>query len=269
MRIVVVLAALVLSGLALLGLWYRSGHRVERVTDDSASTAGVPVDTLPLDAVPTHDLPTDDLPVETVPVDQLDARTRALIAEAAGCPAEEVFPEGVPRSRARTLQLTPWEQNAESLEFATRFGAAQQTQWMAKALAWPRRPDGVPALLWRRGVEATLGASDLRALRVLVEEQDQVLRELAEVALEIMLDARRTYISEEHFERHPLVDPGVERRPTDGSLEWWDRTLNLGGWVCVLQFRSADYPVLNDHLEQLEQSRLERGRAVERFLAER
>lgn len=254
MRSVAVLAALVLAGLALFGLWSRSDEREARIKDRIAPPATAPVDTLP---------------VETVPVAQLDARTRALIAEAAGYPAEEVFPDGVPRSRARTLQLTPWEQSAESLEYATRFGEAQQAQWTAKALAWPRRPDGLSALLWRQGVEATLEADDLEALRVLIEEQDQGLRDLAEVTLELMLDARRTYISEERFERHPLVDPGVQRRPTDGSHEWWDRTLNLGGWVCVLQFRSADHPVLNDHLAQLEQLRAERGRVVEHFLAER
>ena len=66
-----------------------------------------------------------------------------------------------------------------------------------------------------------------------------------------------------------LSSSRLERRPTDGSQEWWDRTLNLGGWVCVLQFRSADYPALNDHLQQLERLRADRGRAVEHFLAER
>ena len=106
-------------------------------------------------------------------------------------------------------------------------------------------------------------------MRALTEEQNLALRELAEVTLELMLDARRTYVVEERFERHPLVDPGVDRRPTDGSLEWWDRTLNTGGWVCVLQFRSADFPVLNDHLAQLEQLRADRGRALEHFLADR
>jgi hypothetical protein len=175
--------------------------------------------------------------------------------------------------RPGSRELVPWLTAKQELRtIIPVFTDTDRQAFVQEALRWPRRIrlPGASALdsdLMNPSGKA-LGDDDLLAIEAVMHPHDGVLRDMGVVAADLAELAVEEYFENECFAVAALVQPEAPAYdPHDGSL--WSMTMAIeeGGWFTRVEFRSADYPDLQAHLEWIEYLKLEKVEAVRQYIA--
>lgn len=164
-----------------------------------------------------------------------------------------------------------WDLTAKLIEKQYGWGNHHKSALERRYLKWRSDSgptDVIPYSSFLSEPEVTIGEFETRHADSIAEQYNWRIRDLLSNVEPIMEDALADYFSGQKYIKYRADgQPPPEPRPTDGSKYWLDGRFERGGWVCLLQFRSAEYPTLNETLQAIEALRNERNEAVSSYLA--
>lgn len=163
-----------------------------------------------------------------------------------------------------------WDLTAKLIEKQYGWGNHHKSALERRYLKWRSESgpsDAIPYNNFLANAEVTIGEFEMRHADSIAEQYNWRIRDLLSNVEPIMEDALADYFNGQKYIKYRSDgQPPPEPRPTEGSKYWLDGRLQRDGWVCLLQFRSADYPTLNETLQAIEALRNERNDAVTSYL---
>lgn len=191
-----------------------------------------------------------------------EVATPDLESGRAGETIEEPPEDNDSTSGSETL---PWETLAKVVKAHNTYRPGDEATIRRRYLGWqtgPSKTTQFPEDWYLRKKRAT--PSDIDSIHALIEEHDAAIERMIPVTCELLKDAFTDYYTNERFtrQRADSGQPAPEERPREGSSFWRNGYIDSGGWKCQLEFRSADYPTLEEHLSELQRMSNEREQVI-------
>ncbi len=163
-----------------------------------------------------------------------------------------------------------WELTAYAITLQYGYKAVHEEQLRNNYLYW-KTPDGdsegVPFSEVVKDSEEWLSENDKQATNAIAQEYDWQIKELLVGANQLLKDALTDYYGGQQYDKYRDDGrPIPPRKSVDASKFWIDGRMSRGGWICLLEFRSENYPTLNDTLAALEDLRERRFIAVRSYI---
>jgi hypothetical protein len=165
-----------------------------------------------------------------------------------------------------------WPEAKERLRgIVLSFDEAEHKGMTRRALRWDRAGNRSPDLDSKtlNPLRKKISDLDREQIRELVADYDAVLENMAITSMSLFMESLSHYFEGERFQLYGEGEQPTEteRLPEDQPSSYTTRmTVGWGGWTCVVDFRSSEYPAFEDHLKEVDAIRRERAAAVAAYI---